>query len=62
MTSPLQERRFAHEPVICKQKGKLKLYCRCGTQAPPMDSLTEALHAYSLHVGLKEMERKQVLR
>lgn len=57
-----QERRFAHEPVIVKQRGCFKLYCRCGKQAPKMETVEEALLAYSLHVGLREMERKQKLR
>lgn len=59
--SPLQERRFAHEPVYCQHKGKIKVYCRCGVQSRKFPSMDEAVKAYVTHVGLKEMERKEVL-
>lgn len=54
----MRERRFAHEPVITKEKGRFKPACRCGWQDAKSDSIVESQLSYSLHVGLKELERK----
>lgn len=54
----LPERRFAHEPVYCKMRGRIKVYCRCGEQSDLLPDLEQAVEAYKLHVGLKELEQK----
>lgn len=60
--TPLQERKFAHEPVYCQQRGRVKVYCRCGRfQSPRHDDFEGAQDAYKKHVGIRERELKPSL-
>lgn len=63
--SPLQERKFAHEPVFSQHRGKVKVACRCGDfQSAKFANDEEgfawdkARRAYKEHVGLREREIK----
>lgn len=58
---PYLQRKFAHEPLLSQEQGKIKVYCRCGAQSVPLENLETAQEVYKLHVGLKEMEQKQLL-
>lgn len=54
-------RKFAHEALFDQSRKGVKVYCRCGAQSSRMESWGDAQKAYLAHVGLKELERKQLL-
>lgn len=55
-------RKFQHDPVYDICRGRIKVYCRCGSQSKRMfDNMGEAAKAHSTHVGLKELQKKALL-
>ena len=69
----IKGRRFAHEPIFCVHRGKVKVYCSCGAQSPLFSgaddqgirdverAYTDAQESYTNHVGLKEMQQKKLV-
>jgi hypothetical protein len=60
MTVP--RKRFKHSPLVDVSRGRIKLYCSCGAQTKRIfGTLGEAIKAHATHVGIRELQDKDVL-